>query len=177
MTSGKETILFISQVEVRAPSLAKIFENEGYRCLAVDTVASALFEFQQFTPSVVIVDRMQDGIERLREHQALGIVSLVALCQSVADCTEKDCVDDLGRGFDLVVCNPSARELLARVRAILRRQQSRSAPSTHYLAGSLRMDLDRHEVTVHGKPVALTPKEFQILREILEFPSRVFTRQ
>ena len=75
-----------------------------------------------------------------------------------AGCSEKDCVDDLGRGFDLVVCNPSARELLARVRAILRRQQSRSAPSTHYVAGNFRMDLGRHEVTVHGKPAALTPK-------------------
>lgn len=177
MTCGKETILFISQVEARAPSLAKIFKNEGYRCLTVDTVASALFEFQQMTPSVVIIDRMQDGIERLRERQALGTVSFVALCQSVADCTEKDCVDDLGRGFDLVVCKPSARELLARVRAILRRQQSQSAPSTDDVAGTLRMDLGRHEVTVHGKPVALTPKEFQILRQFLECPSRVFTRQ
>ena len=100
MTSGKETILLISQAEAIAPSLTRVFENEGYRCITVDTIASALFEFQQFTPSVVIIDRVQDGIERLREHQAFGTVSFVALCQSVADCSEKDCVDDLGRGFD-----------------------------------------------------------------------------
>jgi two-component system, OmpR family, response regulator RegX3 len=124
MTCGKETILVISQAEARAPSLTKMFENEGYRCFTVDNVASALSEFQQITPSVVIIDRVHDGIERLREHQALGTVAFVALRQSVADCTEEDCVDDLGRGFDLVIRNPSARELLARLRAILRRQRT-----------------------------------------------------
>jgi two-component system, OmpR family, response regulator RegX3 len=177
MTCGKEAILVISQAGSAARSLTKMLEHEGYRCLMVDNVVSALLEVEHITPSVVIIDRSQHGIGQLREHHAVRTVPFMALCQSVANHTEEDYIDDLERGFDVVTCNPSARELLARVRAILRRQPSQPSPSPHYGVGRLRMDLDRHEVTVHGKLVDLTPKEFQILRQFLESPSRVFTRE
>jgi two-component system, OmpR family, response regulator RegX3 len=77
----------------------------------------------------------------------------------------------------LVVCGQSVRELVARVRAILRRRGAGVETNTQYHAGNIRMDLDRHEVQVNGHVVDLTPKEFQILKQFLESPRRVFSRQ
>ncbi len=75
------------------------------------------------------------------------------------------------------MCGQSIRELVARVRAILRRRETGVATNIQYHAGKLRMDLDRHEVQVNGHAVELTPKEFQILKQFLESPHRVFSRQ
>ena len=75
------------------------------------------------------------------------------------------------------MCSQSVRELVARVRAILRRRGAGVESGAQYNAGNLRMDLDRHEVLVNGHAVELTPKEFQILRQFLESPRRVFSRQ
>jgi DNA-binding response OmpR family regulator len=67
--------------------------------------------------------------------------------------------------------------LLARVRAILRRRDARAETASTYHVGKIRMDLDRHEVRVNGRLVELTPKEFQILRQFLESPNQLFSRQ
>ena len=104
-------------------------------------------------------------------------VPIVAVQGSPIPCPDDDCIQDYDRDIDLVVCNPSPRELLARTRAILRRREPRRESTNSYSAGSLRMDLDRHEVSVNGKIANLTPKEFQILRQFLESPSRAFSRQ
>jgi DNA-binding response OmpR family regulator len=73
---------------------------------------------------------------------------------------DEDCVDDLHRGADVVLCNQSARELVTRIRAILRRKDLETRQSLHSMAGGVQMDLDRHEVWINGKLVELTPKEF-----------------
>ena len=89
----------------------------------------------------------------------------------------KTCLQEYDQDIDLVVCGQSVRELVARVRAILRRREAGVESNTQYSAGNLRMDLDRHEVLVNDHAVDLTPKEFQILRQFLESPRRVFSRQ
>jgi DNA-binding response OmpR family regulator len=77
---------------------------------------------------------------------------------------------------DLVLCPQSLRELVARIRAVLRSERLRASPRSRYIAGPIQVDVDRYEVTVEGRPVELTPKEFRILQELVQAPSRVFTR-
>jgi DNA-binding response OmpR family regulator len=101
----------------------------------------------------------------------------IVAVQDDASCSDDECVQDYERDIDLVLCSQTPRELLARVRAILRRRTPRFNGTTHFSVGKIRMDLDRHEVTINGRLVELTPKEFQILRQFLEFPNRLFSRQ
>src|SRR5262249_26831558 len=93
--------------------------------------------------------------------------------------TDEDCLQEYDQGVDLVASGHSVRELVARVRAILRRCET-DTPSNNtntYTVGTIHMDLERHEVRVNRRPVDLTPKEFQILSHFLESPRRVFSRQ
>jgi DNA-binding response OmpR family regulator len=160
-----------------AQSLKKAFEASGYRSTTVTTEAAAFAEVQTSAPSLVILDRQQGTVTNLRQLRTLSKVPIVAVQDGITPCADDDCIEDYERDIDLVVCSQSLRELVARVRAILRRREHRVTSSTYYSVGHLRMDLDRHEVIVNGRVVDLTPKEFQILRQFIESPGRVFSRQ
>jgi DNA-binding response OmpR family regulator len=86
-------------------------------------------------------------------------------------------MNDLLTGADLVVCTDSYREVVARIRALLRRSQFAVNHPVRFEIRGLCLDVDRHEVSVNGRVVDLTPKEFQILRHLMQNPARVFTRQ
>jgi DNA-binding response OmpR family regulator len=107
----------------------------------------------------------------------LNAVPIVAVQESTSSCADEDCIQEYDQDVDLIVCNQSVRQLVARARAILRRRAPPGDSHTQYSVGTIQLDLDRHEVTVNGRAVDLTPKEFQILRQFLESPSRVFSRQ
>lgn len=177
MSGVHETILIFLKTESFALSLKKALEANGYRSTTVTTETAAFTEAKHATPSLIIIDREYGTTATLRHLRALTAVPIVAVEGSAMVCTEDDCVQDYDRDIDLVVCSRSPRELVARVRAILRRRAARPHIPTHYGAGNLRMDLDRHEVTVSGRTIDLTPKEFKILRQFLEAPGRVFSRQ
>jgi DNA-binding response OmpR family regulator len=177
MVARKETILIVTANESLGQSLEEILTDAGYRPLTVSNESAALGELRQSQPSLVIMDRRQGNGSQLRQNSALRTVPVIALRSPTGDCAEEECVLDLEEGFDDSVCNQSSRQLIARIRAILRRQQYQSASATMYTVGDLQMNLDKHEITVEGKPIELTPKEFQILKHFLESPNRVFTRQ
>jgi len=143
----------------------------------VTTEAAVLTAAKAFVPSLIIIDRRQGTITTLREIRTLSSVPIVAVQEAANPCSDDACVQDYEQDIDLVVCSQSPRQLLAHVRAILRRRTPRFESNTHYSAGTLRMDLDRHEVTINGRVIELTPKEFKILHQFLESPSRVFSRQ
>jgi len=172
-----ESILIFVRTESFAQSLKSMLERNGYRGAVVTTESAAFAEMNVSVPSLIIIDRQEGTISILRKLRILAMVPIVAIDDSVPTCSEDECVQDYDRGVDLVVCSRSVRELVARVRAILRRRDASNGTPVRYGAGDLRMDLDRHEVTVQGHLVDLTPKEFQILRQFLESPSRVFSRQ
>jgi two-component system response regulator RegX3 len=128
-------------------------------------------------PSLIILDRRSSSIANFRRIRTLSTVSIIAIQEGSIPCQDEDCVQEYDQDIDLVVCSQSVRVLVARARAILRRREVSAAASIQYSAGNLRMDLDRHEVLVSGHAVDLTPKEFQILKQFLESPRRVFSRQ
>lgn len=171
------SILIFMKSEPFAQSLKQAFDVSGYQSTVVTSESAAYAAVKAAVPSLIIIDRQQGTITTLSHLRTLISVPIVAFQEGVAPCSDDECIQDYDRDIDLVICSQSLRELVARVRAILRRREPRIESNTHYSAGPLRMDLDRHEVSVNGRLVDLTPKEFQILRQFLESPGRAFSRQ
>src|SRR6266545_191811 len=155
-------------------------KREGYQVSAAASGEEALRQVQAAPPDLVLLDLMMpamDGLEvcrRLRQDPATAMLPIVML---TAKGDEVDRVLGLEIGADDYVVKPfSPKELLARVRAVLRR--SGPAPGAAPLRlGALVMDLGTHTVSVGGKALALTPKEFDLLRALVEARGRVLSRE
>ena len=170
-------ILIFLKSESFAQSLKKALKSSGYRGTAVTTESCALTEAEVNVPSIIILDRRSDCVAKFRRIKMLNRVSIVAVQEGVISWDDEECLEEYDQDVDLVVCGQSVRELVARVRAILRRREAGVEANIQHSAGNLRMDLTCHEVLVNGHAVDLTPKEFQILKQLLESPRRVFSRQ
>lgn len=177
ITGVADSILIFMKSELFAQSIKKALESSGYRSATVSTDAAAFAEIKSIAPSLIIIDRQSGTSANLRQLRTVANVTIVAVETRVETCGDDECIQDYDREIDLVVCNQSPRELVARIRAILRRRTPRGQVHTYYGVGNIRMDLDRHEVTVGGCVIDLTPKEFKILQQFLESPGRVFSRQ
>ena len=177
IVTARDSVLIFIQSEPFAQSLKKALDMNGHRSTAVATESLALTEALANVPSLIILDRRSGSVANLRRMERLRTVPIVAVQEGSIACTDDEYVQEYDQDLDLVLCGQSVRELVARVRAILRRREAGVESNVRYSAGHLRMDLDRHEVQVDGHAVDLTPKEFQILRQFLESPHRVFSRQ
>jgi two-component system response regulator RegX3 len=175
--AARDSVLIFLKSEPFAQSLKKALETSGLRSTAVTTESAALTEAKTNVPSLILLDRRSGSVVNFRRMSMLSTVPIVAVQEGHLSCSDEECLQEYDQGIDLVVCAQTVRELVARVRAILRHREARITSNIQYSAGNLRMDLDRHEVLVHGRAVELTPKEFQILRQFLESPRRVFSRQ
>jgi phosphate regulon transcriptional regulator PhoB len=154
--------------------------RNGFRCRSVASGAHALEEVRRTLPDLVLLDLMlpaMDGLEvcrRLRSDPRTAGVPIIIL---TARADEVDRVVGLELGADDYVSKPfSPKELVARVRAVLRRIRPRE-PSAPLAGGGVTLDPSRHTVTVDGTSVSLTPKEFDLLQALLESPGRVLTRE
>lgn len=153
-------------------------EKAGYQVVAATNGREALFIARHEKPMLVVLDLQMpemDGLEftrRLRAEQPdVAIIMLTARVE------EMDRVLGLELGADDYVTKPfSPRELVARVRAVLRRLERPQGSPKVLEAGGLRLDRERHEVRKHNQPIALTPTEFKLLATLMESPGRVFTR-
>ena len=177
MVRAQVSVVILMSAESFAQSLKKALDTSGCRSTVVTTESAALAEVNASAPALIILDRHSASIATFRRMSTLTTVPIVALQAGNIPCPDENCLPEYDQNVDLVVCNQSVRELVARVRAILRRRRAVGNTTVQYSAGPIRMDLDRHEVLVNGQPVDLTPKEFQILRQFLESPHRVFSRQ
>lgn len=173
----KDSILFFLQSGSVTQLLKKTFETNGYHVTIVTTETDAIAAAKASLPALILIGRQLRTTMNLRSLPFLSRVPIVAVEDGPTPCLEEECDGDYDLGVDLVVCSQRPRELLARVRAILRRPEPRKDSSTYFRVGKIQMDLDRHEVTVSGRLVELTPKEFQILRHFLESPNQLFSRQ
>ena len=177
MASGRDTILIVTQSELFAQSLEKYLGESGYAVAIANDLTSGVAEAHRNAPCLVLVDRnVAGGFNQFLRNPLLRKVPIVTMQQPGVDCAEDVCIEDIDQGGDSVLCNQSYREMIAHVRAILRRQQLKSGSRALYVVDRLRMDIDRHEVIVDGRAVELTPKEFQILYQLVQDPSRVFSR-
>lgn len=177
MIDGGHAILMISSNNAFAHSLKKIFGANGYEITIATTGSSNVSMAQSRQPAMVLVDRVSSDPATVRQQATLRTVPMLSFYPPGMNGTDDDCASDLDMGVDVSVCNESARQLLARTRAVLRRAQYAARPSGHYEAGGIRIDMERHEVHVRNKPVDLTLKEFQILLQFLQAPNHVFSRQ
>ena len=154
-------------------------EKDGYRVLTAYDGLQALELARQQQPDLMVLDLMLPGIDGLDVCRILrGEGNKVPIIMLTAKTTEADKLIGLDLGADDYVTKPfSPRELLARVRAVLRRvgEEKYEGPSEVRFDG-LVVDFVRHQVQVGGKPVALTPTEFKLLEVLVREPGRAFSR-
>jgi phosphate regulon transcriptional regulator PhoB len=154
--------------------------RDGFRCRTAGTGPEALARVQSSPPDLIVLDLMlpeMDGLEvcrRLRGDPATASLPLIML---TAKTDEVDRIVGLELGADDYLAKPfSPKELVARVRAVLRR--ARPSPISRAISvGEVSLDAARHSVTVAGRPVELTPKEFDLLQTLLEAAGRVLSRE
>ncbi|NLA27958.1 MAG: response regulator transcription factor, partial [Firmicutes bacterium] len=173
-------ILVVDDERPIAEILQYNLEKEGYEVILAYDGEEALERLEQDHPDLVLLDIMlpkKDGFTVCREIRAQQ--KRIPIIMLTARETEIDKVLGLELGADDYVTKPfSARELLARVKAILRRTQPAGADLNKQLCcGDLIVDLDAVQAYNRGRPVELTPKEFSILSVLMERPGHVFNRQ
>ncbi|MCY7417858.1 MAG: response regulator transcription factor [Chloroflexi bacterium] len=151
--------------------------HAGFRVVSAGTAEGALRLVRTERPDLLILDLgLPDGdgldvARTIRRTSDLPIIMLTARTE------ETDTLIGLELGADDYVTKPfSPRELVARVRAVLRRAETAHAPANVITVGGLSLDVDRMLVTVEGQRVDLTPTEFQLLSAMARQPGRVFTR-
>lgn len=171
--------VLIADDEKNIVQLARMYlTSEGFVVETASNGREAIDKVRQVKPDLVILDLMMpelDGWEvcrRLRKDGDIPIIMLTARGEDV------DKIVGLELGADDYVTKPfNARELVARVKAVLRRYAAGKAPERVLQVGNLRIEPERHEVTIDGRPVELRPKEFDLLTALARNPGVVFDRE
>ncbi len=153
--------------------------REGFEVVSVGDGEAALERARSEEFDLMVLDLMLPKLSGTEVCRALRAESDLPIIMLTARDAETDLVVGLEVGADDYVTKPfSMAELVSRIRALLRRRElDRRAGGTVLEAGGIRVELTQHEVTVDGKPVALTPSEFRILTLLAERPGRVFSRR
>jgi two-component system response regulator RegX3 len=170
--------LVVEDEESFRDALSYMLRMEGFEVELATTGPEALETFDRLGADLVLLDLMLPGLSGTEVCRALRARSSVPVIMLTAKDTEVDKVVGLELGADDYVTKPySARELLARIRAVLRRhgEPDELVPAV-VEAGPVRMDVDRHVVSVGGQQVALPLKEFELLEMLLRNAGRVLTR-
>ena len=160
-------------------ALSYALESEGFAVVACDRGDRALEVFERERPDLVLLDVMLPGLSGVEVCKRIRLTHATPIIMLTARDAEIDTVVGLEVGADDYVTKPfSVRELVARVRAVLRRggEWEQLAPETAVEAGGVRVDADRHEVRVRGQVVELPPKEFALLELLVRNAGRVLTR-
>ncbi|SCX46374.1 two-component system, OmpR family, response regulator RegX3 [Klenkia marina] len=171
-------VLVVEDEESFSDALSYMLRREGYEAVVAGNGIDALAEFDRGGADIVLLDLMLPGLSGTEVCRTLRAKSAVPIIMLTAKDTEIDKVVGLELGADDYVTKPySARELLARIRAVLRRGSDTDLPPDATLsAGPVRMDVERHTVAVDGQPVSLPLKEFDLLELLLRNSGRVLTR-
>ena len=174
-------VLIVEDEESLADPLAFLLRKEGFEATIVGDGPSALAEFDRAGADIVLLDLMLPGMSGTDVCKQLRARSGVPVIMVTARDSEIDKVVGLELGADDYVTKPySARELIARIRAVLRRGSDAEldgvADSGGLEAGPVRMDVERHVVMVDSKQITLPLKEFDLLEYLLRNSGRVLTR-
>ena len=171
-------ILIVEDEESLSGPLAYILEREGYTVSVAEDGPSAVTTFDVGGIDLVLLDLMLPGIPGTEVCREIRTRSQVPIVMLTAKDSEVDVVVGLELGADDYVTKPySTRELLARIRAVLRRRVDvEDVPDSVLEAGDIRMDVERHVVAVRGEEIAMPLKEFELLEMLLRNAGRVLTR-
>lgn len=176
---NKHKVLIVDDNRKTVAMIRLYLEHDGYDVLTAYDGQQALAITQTQQPDLIVLDLMLPQVGGLDVCRRLRMQSRVPIVMLTARATEEDKLRGLDLGADDYVTKPfSPRELMARVRAVLRRV----APAT-FTSGTvvhrqnIEIDVDRREVRVSGKRVSLTPTEFKLLEVLGRSPGQVFTRQ
>ena len=170
-------VLIVEDEESFADPLAFLLRKEGFTAALAATGQEALEEFDRNGADIVLLDLMLPGMSGTDVCKQLRQRSAVPVIMVTARDSEIDKVVGLELGADDYVTKPySARELIARIRAVLRRGHEPDLAPATLEAGPVRMDVERHVVTVDGTEQRLPLKEFELLEMFLRNPGRVLTR-
>jgi DNA-binding response OmpR family regulator len=173
-----ETILVVDDEPKILKTVRAYLENAGFRVVTAGDGQMALTVYRHEKPALVILDLGLPGMDGLDVARTLRRDSNVPIIMLTARVDEADKLIGLELGSDDYVTKPfSPRELVARVRAVLRRAgEEREQAPVPVVAGDVAIDMERRQVTVSGQPVELTPTEFDLLVVLARHPGRVFTR-
>ncbi|MGR6322352.1 response regulator transcription factor [Micromonospora soli] len=172
-------VLVVEDEESFSDALSYMLRKEGFEVSVAATGPSALTEFDRAGADIVLLDLMLPEMSGTEVCRQLRQRSHVPIIMVTARDSEIDKVVGLEIGADDYVTKPySPRELVARIRAVLRRQSTEASESgaPTLAAGPVRMDIERHVVTVEGAAVQLPLKEFELLELLLRNAGRVLTR-
>ncbi|QQE51586.1 response regulator transcription factor [Corynebacterium urealyticum] len=173
-------ILLVEDEESLSDPLSYLLEREGYDVSIAEDGLKAVEMFELHGADIILLDLMLPGLPGTEVCRAIRAKSMVPIIMLTAKDTEIDKVVGLELGADDYVTKPySSRELLARIRAVLRRGQAQgSEGSSNVLeAGGVRVDVDRYVVTVRGEDMQLPLKEFELLEMLVRNAGRVMTRE
>ena len=179
MSQNEDNPVLIIEDDKHTASLVALYlEREGFRALKAEDGEAGLAMAEQHQPVMVILDLMlpkMDGWEvcrRLRRKSDVPVIMLTARGDEI------DRVSGLTLGADDYLVKPfSPRELMARVKAVLRRTTSRSESTESVLSHSgIKLDLEKRRLSIGNEPVSLTPHEFALLKTLMSSPGRAYTR-
>lgn len=174
-----QTILVVDDEPQLVTVLRGYLEQAGFRVATAGTGPDALAAFKHERPSLVLLDLSLPGLDGLDVARQMRRQSNVPLIMVTARVDEADRLIGLELGADDYISKPfSPREVVARVRAVLRRAEVTTALAAPDVirAADLEIDLTRHAVTREGAPLELTPTEFGLLAALAREPGRAFSR-
>ena len=173
-------ILVVEDETSFSEALKYLLGREGFDVAVADTGAQALEIFDQTNPDLVLLDLMLPGVSGTEVCRQIRVKSQVPIIMLTAKDSEIDKVVGLEIGADDYVTKPySSRELIARIRAVLRRNgepAERADSNSLFTAGPVSLDTERHIVTINGENVPFPLKEFELLEYLMRNIGRVLTR-
>jgi two-component system response regulator RegX3 len=173
-------VLIVEDEVSFSDALAYLLKKESYEVEVAVNGAEAIERFQTFNPDLILLDLMIPEVSGTEVCRVIRSTSQVPIIMLTAKDSEIDKVVGLELGADDYVTKPySSRELLARMKAVMRRNSVDSAgieEGALLTAGSVRMDLDKHQVTVNSVAVTFPLKEFELLEFLMRNSGRVLTR-
>ena len=175
------TVLVVEDEEALRFTLAHNLKREGYAVITASRGDDGLKAAREHRPDLILLDVMLPGLDGIQVCRMLRRDSDVPIIMLTALGGEGDRVAGLDIGADDYLPKPfGMRELMARVRALLRRSGPRASSDTTetpLVSGDLQLDPDRREATLRGEILRMKPKEFELLLFFLQHPGRVFSRE
>jgi two-component system response regulator RegX3 len=171
-------VLVVEDEQSLREPLVYLLQKEGYETIEAEDGVKAISLFETEKPDLILLDLMLPGKSGSEVCRTIRATSNVPIIMLTAKDSEIDKVVGLEIGADDYVTKPySTRELLARMKAVLRRQTEPAVTAGNLLQGGpVSMDIERHQVFVHGEKIAMPLKEFELLELLLENINRVLTR-